>query len=304
MSRLPLRPLLIGAAALVLMAGTVTLISRNQQSARPTATPESAAQPQKLEAVSALGRLEPAGDIRKLAAPITGIGGSPRITELLVDEGQRVQAGQLLATFDTGPALQAQRRLLQSRIANLNDQVTLLGREIARYRQLAKAGATPAADLESRELTLVELKGNLREAQDELVKTEADLVNTELRAPFSGTVLKLQSRVGERPGDDGILELGASDQMEVIAEVYESDINRVQLGQRASITSENGGFSGSLNGRVIRISPQVRQRDVLSTDPTGDADARIVEVRLALDPADIARVRTRAGLKTVIRFET
>ncbi|MCT0219171.1 efflux RND transporter periplasmic adaptor subunit [Synechococcus sp. CS-1329] len=304
MSRLPLRPLLIGAAALVLVAGTVTLISRNQQSARPAATPDSAAQPRKLEAVSALGRLEPAGDIRKLAAPITGIGGSPRITELLVDEGQRVQAGQLLATFDTGPALQAQRRLLQSRIANLNDQVTLLGREIARYRQLAKAGATPAADLESRELTLVELKGNLREAQDELVKTEADLVNTELRAPFSGTVLKLQSRVGERPGDDGILELGASDQMEVIAEVYESDINRVQLGQRASITSENGGFSGSLNGRVIRISPQVRQRDVLSTDPTGDADARIVEVRLALDPVDIARVRTRAGLKTVIRFET
>ncbi|WP_094554032.1 HlyD family efflux transporter periplasmic adaptor subunit [Synechococcus sp. 1G10] len=303
MSGLPLRPVLIGAAALLVVAGTVTLISRSQQGAKPEAEPKTVSQPRTLEAVSALGRLEPAGDIRKLAAPITGIGGSPRITELLVEEGQRVQAGQLLATFDTGPALQAQRRLLQSRIANLNDQVTLLGREISRYRQLAKAGATPAADLESRELTLVELKGSLREAQDELVKTEADLVNTELRAPFSGTVLKLQSRVGERPGDDGILELGASDQMEVLAEVYESDINRLQLGQRASVTSENGGFSGTLNGRVIRISPQVRQRDVLSTDPTGDADARIVEVRLALDPADIPRIRTRTGLKTVIRFE-
>lgn len=303
MSGLRLRPVLIGAAALLVVAGTVTLISRSQQGGKPEAEPRTVAQPRTLEAVSALGRLEPAGDIRKLAAPITGIGGSPRITELLVEEGQRVQAGQLLATFDTGPALQAQRRLLQSRIANLNDQVTLLGREISRYRQLAKAGATPAADLESRELTLVELKGNLREAQDELVKTEADLVNTELRAPFSGTVLKLQSRVGERPGDDGILELGASDQMEVLAEVYESDINRLQLGQRASVTSENGGFSGTLKGRVIRISPQVRQRDVLSTDPTGDADARIVEVRLALDPADIPRIRTRAGLKTVIRFE-
>ncbi|MCP9826128.1 HlyD family efflux transporter periplasmic adaptor subunit [Synechococcus sp. EJ6-Ellesmere] len=303
MSRLPLRPWLIGASALVLVAGAAILISRSQQSTSSEAAPQTTAQPRTLEAVSALGRLEPAGNIRKLAAPITGIGGSPRITKLLVEEGQRVQEGQLLATFDTGPALQAQRRLLQSRIANLNDQVSLLGREISRYRQLAKAGATPAADLESRELTLVELKGNLREAQDELVKTEADLVNTELRAPFSGTVLKLQSRVGERPGDDGILELGASDQMEVLAEVYESDINRLQLGQRATITSENGGFSGTLNGRVIRISPQVRQRDVLSTDPTGDADARIVEVRLALEPADIARVRTRAGLKTVIRFE-
>ncbi|MBC1261508.1 HlyD family efflux transporter periplasmic adaptor subunit [Synechococcus sp. BSF8S] len=304
MTRLGRRPLLIGAAVTLLLAGPITLILRGQLGNQPVASPQTTSEPRKLEAVSALGRLEPAGDIRRLAAPITGIGGSPRITRMLVEEGERVQAGQLLATFDTGPALQAQRRLLQSRIANLQDQVTLLGREISRYRQLAKAGATPAADLESRELTLVELKGDLREAQDELVKTEADLVNTELRAPFSGTVLSLQARVGERPGDDGILELGASDQMEVLAEVYESDINRVQLGQRATITSEHGGFSGTLNGRVIRISPQVRQRDVLSTDPTGDADARIVEVRLALDPADIPRVRDRAGLKTVIRFES
>ncbi len=295
------RPLLITAAALVVVAGAGALLLQNRsQTPAPVAAPSAPPAP---EAVSALGRLEPAGDVRKLAAPITGIGGSPRITALLVEEGQTVEAGQLLASFDTGPALQAERNLLRSRIANLTTQVQLLGREIDRYRTLAKAGATPAADLDSRELRLVELQGNLREARDQLVRTEADLVNTELRAPFSGTVLRLQSRVGERPGDDGILELGASDRMEVIAEVYESDINRLQLGQTARITSENGGFTGTLRGRVIRISPQVRQRDVLSTDPTGDADARIVEVRLALDPADIARVRDRTGLKTVIRFD-
>jgi HlyD family secretion protein len=304
LSQLPRRRLLIGAALLLLAGAGLVMVWRSNPAARRGAAVRTApAAPAQLEAVSALGRLEPAGDIRQLAAPITGIGGSPRISELLVQEGQRVQAGQLLARFDTGPALRAQRRLLQSRITNLSEQVRLLEREIGRYRVLAKAGATPAADLESRELTLVELKGSLLEAQDELVKTEADLVNTELRAPFSGTVLRLRSRVGERPGDDGVLELGASDQMEVLAEVYESDINRLRLGQTAKITSENGGFSGTLSGRVIRISPQVRQRDVLSTDPTGDADARIVEVRLALDPSDIERVRDRAGLKTVVRFD-
>jgi HlyD family secretion protein len=68
------------------------------------------------------------------------------------------------------------------------------------------------------------------------------------------------------------------------------------------LTSENGGFSGSLSARVLRIEPQVRQRTVLSTDPTGDADARIVEVRLALDPADAAKVRSLAGLKVIARF--
>ena len=98
------------------------------------------------------------------------------------------------------------------------------------------------------------------------------------------------------------LELGATDRMEAVAEVYESDINRVRVGQPVTLLSENGGFSGSLQARVLRISPQVRQRQVLSTDPTGDADARVVEVRLALDPEAAARVDDLAGLKIIARF--
>jgi len=272
---------------------------------QPSAPPAQAALPKQVvpaEAVSALGRLEPAGDVRKLAAPITGIGGSPRITALLVQEGDRVVPGQLLARFDNGPPLQAEQQLLRSRIENLSRQLVVIERDINRYRQLAKAGATAAADLENRELRLIEVQGSLREARDELVKVEADLVNTVLTAPIAGTVLRLQARVGERPGDAGILELGAGDRMEAVAEVYESDINRIQVGQPATITSENGGFSGTLNAKVIRISPQVRQRDVLSTDPTGDADARVVEVRLSLDPEDSSRVRNLVGMKTITRF--
>ena len=90
--------------------------------------------------------------------------------------------------------------------------------------------------------------------------------------------------------------------MEAVAEVYESDINRVRVGQSVRLTSENGGFNGTLQARVLRISPQVSQRQVLSTDPTGDADARVVEVRLALDPQAVARVRNLAGLKLIARF--
>jgi HlyD family secretion protein len=91
--------------------------------------------------------------------------------------------------------------------------------------------------------------------------------------------------------------------MEAVLEVYESDIARVRLGQRARISSENGGFKGQLNGVVTRISPQVRQRQVLSTDPSSDADARIVEVRLGLDPGDARKVQTLTGLKVIGRLE-
>ena len=46
-----------------------------------------------------------------------------------------------------------------------------------------------------------------------------------------------------------------------------------------------------LKGEVIRISPQVKQRKVLSTDPTGDADARIIEVLVKLDEESINLVK-------------
>jgi len=255
-----------------------------------------------VEAVAALGRLEPAGDIRVLAAPISGMGATPRITALAVVEGDRVAAGQLLARFDTAPIQLAERDVLRARILNLKRRLSVESRELARYRQLTKVGAIAADELDRREQDLLLLQGQLAEAQAQLVKVEVDLDNTELRAPMAGTVLRINARVGERPGDKGILELGASDRMEAVVEVYESDIARVRPGMAVRLTSENGGFSGTLAGRVSRISPQVRQRQVLSTDPTGDADARIVEVRVELNPADAQRVRQLTGLKVIARL--
>jgi HlyD family secretion protein len=253
--------------------------------------------------VAALGRLEPYGDIRTLAAPTSDKGSSPRISQLLVEEGQLVRRGQLLALFDSGPSQRAEEELLRTRIANLGRRIAIAGRDLNRYRRLAGAGAFPTASLDLQEQAFLELQGQLEIARAELVRVSVDRINTELRAPIDGTVLRINARVGERPGDEGILELADSDRMEALLEIYESDIDRVRLGQRATVTSENGGFHGSLSGTVSRISPQVRQRQVLSTDPTRDADARIVEVRLRLDPQDARRVRELTGLKVIARLE-
>ncbi len=133
-------------------------------------------------------------------------------------------------------------------------------------------------------------------------KLEADLKDSELRSPIDGTVLKLRARVGERPGADGVLDVGASQSMEALIEVYESDINRIKVGEAVTLISENGGFEGDLKGMVERISPQVRQRQVLSTDPTGDADARIIEVLVKLDAESTQRVSKLSGLKVIARF--
>ena len=305
LQRLLSRPRQLVVVGVALLAALLLLGRLLQRPASPPASPTAATAPVRpavAEAVSALGRLEPAGDVRQLAAPMSRMGGSPRLTALFVQEGERVRRGQLLASFDTRPGLLADQSLLQTRIANLSQQVALLERDTARYRRLAQGGVTPSGDLDNREIRLIDLRGQLSQARAQLAKVQTDLVLSELRAPIDGTVLRITAYPGERPGDAGILELGATDRMEAVAEVYESDINRVRVGQPVTLLSENGGFSGSLQARVLRISPQVRQRQVLSTDPTGDADARVVEVRLALDPEAAARVNDLAGLKIIARF--
>ena len=294
------RPWLVAGGALLLVLLAVAVSRRSTP--RPPAPAPAAVSAPRLEAVSALGTLQPAGDVRRLAAPSSAMGGSPRLLSLEVQEGQRVKQGQLLATFDNRPKLNADLAALQARISSLQVQIRMQTREVERYQSAASSGAAAMVLLEEKKDELVKLQGQLREAQAQRQGVQVDLADSELRAPLSGTVLKIHSRAGERPGSDGVLELGAGDQMEAVAEVYESDINRVKLGQSVTLVSENGGFSGSLQARVIRISPQVRQRAVLSTDPTGDADARVVEVRLALDPADARQVKDLAGLKVIARF--
>jgi HlyD family secretion protein len=253
--------------------------------------------------VAALGTLEPAGDVRVLAAPVTPIGASPRIDRLFVQEGQPVEAGQLLARFDSAPRQRAERDLIRTRIANLRRRLRIQTRELGRYRQLTQAGAIAADELDRLEQETLELQGQLQEALAELARVDTDVVQTELRAPIGGIVLRIHAREGERPGEEGILELGNSRRMEAEVEVYESDVDRVRVGQAVRLISENGGFEGSLSGRVSRISPQVRQREVLSTDPVEDSDARIVEVRVRLDPEDAERVARLAGMKVIARFQ-
>jgi HlyD family secretion protein len=287
-----------GAVALLLLA---VVIGRALD--RPAPVPPAPVVQPRIESVSALGRLEPAGDVRKLAAPMGSMGGSPRISSLSVQEGDRVKRGQILATFDNRPGLLADLAAINARIGTLDRSIAMQRREVSRYREASREGAASMVLLEEKQDELVTFEGQRRQALAEKRGIEVDLKDSQLRSPIDGTVLRVYARPGERPGSDGILSVGASDRMEAIAEVYESDIGRIRLGQSASLISENGGFSGKLKAEVMRISPQIRQRDVLSTDPTGDADARIVEVRLALDPADAKRVQQLSGLKVIARFE-
>ena len=100
-------------------------------------------------------------------------------------------------------------------------------------------------------------------------------------------MLQVHARQGEKVGPEGIAEIGKTHKMTVIAEVYETDIGRVHVGQRATVTSP--ALAGPVQGTVDRIGLKVGKKDVLSVDPAAKTDARVIEVEVLLDdPRQVA----------------
>ncbi len=256
----------------------------------------------KISAVAALGQLLPAGDIRKLAAPVGQFGSSPRITELLVAEGDFVNKGDILAIFENREKLIADLEKKENLIKTIDLEISLKEDQIKRFELALENDAYSFVQLSQRKDELLKLKKQKINSIGDKKNIEIDLFNTKLRSPIDGFILAINSRVGERPKNDGILDIGSSQNMEALIEVYESDINRIFISQNVELTSENGGFKKKLKGNVIRISPQVKQRNVLSTDPTGDADSRVIEVLVKLNKESVNLVQNYARMKVIAKF--
>jgi HlyD family secretion protein len=106
-------------------------------------------------------------------------------------------------------------------------------------------------------------------------------------APFSGTVFKVHARPGDKVGDDGLLELGDSSRMGVIAEVYQSDRPLISLGQKVSLSAD--GFQGrNVQGTVVEIAREVSRQTVFSGQAGENLDRRVLEVKIGLAPQESA----------------
>ena len=257
----------------------------------------------RIEGVAALGQLNPLGEVRKLAAPTSGKGGTPRLSKLLVREGDSIIKDQILAVFDNRPKLEADLKSAQANLNILISEIRIKNREINRYQSLVDKGAVALIVLDKMKDDLFISETRISKLQSAIDAINVDLEQTQLKSPIDGIVLQILIREGERPNSSGVISVGANQLMEALIEVYESDIDRVQVGQSVDLISENGGFNGSLRGQVSLISPQVRQRRVLATDPTGDADSRIIEVRVKLDNASAQKVSHLTGMKVIARFQ-
>jgi HlyD family secretion protein len=139
--------------------------------------------------------------------------------------------------------------------------------------ELAALKAIRPADIKVAEAELVQAEAGLAVAR-------ADLEAAEVRSPIKGQVLRIHVWPGERVGDMGIVEIGDTHVMHAVAEVYEQDVGKVAIGQKAKVRIPTLGEE--LTGQVVRKDLVVSRKVVFSNDPVADIDARVVEVRVEL----------------------
>lgn len=254
--------------------------------------------------VAALGTLQPRGDVHILAGPILQQGGAPRVQNLFVEEGEQVRRGKLVGKFDNYDRARTEKDRILANIQSKKSEIAILESETQRYRLLASQGAFASGDLESKELKLLDLKNQLTELEAYLREVDTKIVDSELRAPIDGYVLKINAREGERPTDQGVMEIGNTEVMDAVLQVDEGDIKHVKMGMPVKISSENGAFTSDLEATVTQIGVRVRSRKVISNDPTADTDQedRVIEVRATLSPDLSRKVRNLVGVKVVGRF--
>lgn len=221
---------------------------------------------------------------REMPVGVAGEGG--QVTRVLVEPGQWVGAGQVLAVVDRSVQTQQLSQLAaQIRVAEADAR--LAQAELERAQALSGRGFISRADLDRKEATRDAAAARVRVAQAQLAEARARTGRLDIRAPAAGLVLTRGVEPGQIVGaGSGVLfRIARGGEMELLANVSEADLARIAAGGRATVTPV--GSDRSYDGQIWQIAPvidpQTRQgmaRIALSyapgLRPGGFAEARIV----------------------------
>jgi HlyD family secretion protein len=262
------------------------------------------------------GQLVAPGDAIAILQSLPDLEGAVKQADARVAVAQS-RLAQLQAGARPGDVL-----ALQSDLARLETEANAARQELEREEALARKDFVPrvrvdAARLKSEEAqrqleaarhrleSLTEVRdSDLNLAKAELAAAEADREQASVeqsagtvRSPAKGRVIEILARPGEAIGLAGVVTIADTSRMNVVAEVYETDIARVHLGQRASIRSE--ALSQPIDGVVGWISPQIEDLN-LPVDPAAPAGQRVYKARIAVSQPELLAGRIHSKVNVII----
>lgn len=284
------------------MAAALQKAEQQVQIARAQlATVQAGAQTGEIQAQEAeIARIqaEQAGNISAQRATIARLEAEVQNAQL---EAQRYQSlyqqGAISASERDAKQLTytTRQRQLQEAQASLNRI------ESAGLNQIAQAQATLNRIAEIRPVDVATAEAEVQSAIAGVAEAQANLDQSYVRSPARGQVLRIHTRPGETIGSDGITTLGQTQQMMVVADVYQDDITKVKIGQPVEITTPV--LDESLQGTVQRIGLQVEAQDVVNEDPAANIDAKVIEVHIQMDEEDSETVAGLTNLQVTTTIQ-
>ncbi len=275
-----LKQILIGIGALLLVLIGLSLAGVIGKKQVEKVTVEAASQKTVIETVTASGKIQPETEV-KLSSEVSG-----EVTELLVKEGDVVKKGQLLckvrpdilqssyertvASYNAQKAsvASAQQQLVQAQ-ANFTNAEATYKRNVELYNKKVISAAefdnakasylTAKSTLAAAKEGVTGAKFNLEQTGASVKEAGANLARTTIYAPVDGVVSKLSIELGDRilgtsqMAGTEIMRISNLNNMEVNVDVNENDINRVSLGDSATV--EVDAFAGKkFRGVVTEIA--------------------------------------------------
>ncbi|HEX8661375.1 MAG TPA: HlyD family efflux transporter periplasmic adaptor subunit [Brevundimonas sp.] len=258
-------------------------------------------------AAIANGKVDIEGGIIQIAARRGGV-----VRQVLVQEGDRVVAGQILARQeDDEPRLALQSA--SADVAQAESQLRLIQvdirtaqREHDRLQQLVASNFVAASRMDAARDAIAQAQARLANQQAAVQTARArrdqaayNVELTVIRAPQSGRIVRRYANPGA-----GASTLNVSNMFDLEpdapriarAEIVESDIPNITPGQAVEITPE-GDPSKVYVGAVLRRAAVFGGRKLQSDDPTERTDERVVEVVVTADGAPLL-----IGQRVLVKF--
>lgn len=223
--------------------------------------------------------------------PVGVVGEGGQVVSVYVDAGDWVKQGQVLASVDR--SVQTQTAAAQeAQIGVARADLQLAQSELDRAAKLIDRGFISKADVDRKTAARDAARARVNVATAQLGETRARNARLDIRAPVSGFVLERTVEKGQTvsAGSGILFRLAQGGEMELRAELGESDLAQMAVGIPATVTPV--GDTRQFNGTIWQVSPMVNQQN-----RQGVARVALPFDR-ALRPGGFASVQIKAGATT------
>jgi len=160
----------------------------------------------------------------------------------------------------------------------------------------AKATYEKIAEIRPCDIAYADAEVKAASANAEKIRQQYEL--TLVRAPMDGQVIKVITKQGESAANKTLFEMGRTSSMVAVAEVYETDVNKIKVGDTATISGS--AISTPVKGKVYEVGYKLIKQKVFSSQPGENFDDRVVEAKILIDKSSNKQVQNLTNAQVQI----